>query len=340
MSEAQKDKSATTPWIVTASFSLDGKYLITGSLEGYLTEWDTATGEKVRVLLDPTALEDHNPKVTRIEDGKEVEGSFQLVRLSENMRGSSIVCVRFSPDGKLFAVGAANGAVVIWGAEYRGEWYAWNAHAKGVVAIDISHDHQWLATGAWEEGGTTLRVWRLIEPGKDFHAKEVFSDYRHAVGVWAVAFSPDGSLLASGGWGFSSYSAPRLYKVETGEEVGSTFLDTTRSLHFSPDGKFLATGGEFGAVSILDVTNSQRVFGMENAHTEIVGVVLFSPDGQKLISASRDGTLKIWNALNYKQLAEYSFAGAILACRFCGDNLYIAEAAKGADRPNIHCLPS
>jgi hypothetical protein len=62
--------------IVTASFSPDGKILITGSLEGYLVEWNGVSGEKRQVLLDPDGVADDQPRVCSIENGVHVEGPF------------------------------------------------------------------------------------------------------------------------------------------------------------------------------------------------------------------------------------------------------------------------
>src|SRR3990172_8331899 len=98
--------------IITACFAPDRPRLLPGSSRGYLEEWASSTGERTRVLLDPEGLEDERPEVDCIEEGIEVEAPFQLVRLSERMRGSSITCVRFSPDGEYFLVGAAQRGVI------------------------------------------------------------------------------------------------------------------------------------------------------------------------------------------------------------------------------------
>ena len=66
--------------ISTASFAPDGETLITGGFDGYLEEWDVASGERIRVLLDPRGQEDARPKVVIIEDGEEVEAPLQSRR--------------------------------------------------------------------------------------------------------------------------------------------------------------------------------------------------------------------------------------------------------------------
>lgn len=340
MNEEQECTSVNVPSLAAASFSPDAKILLTASREGFLTEWDPSTGRRVRVLLDPTATEDAQaPSLVRLEEnGSEVAASFRIARLSECMRGSSLLSVCFSPDGKRFAAGAANGAVVVWNTQSRCELLYWFAHEAEVIALDISPDRQWLATGSLEEGGDTLRVWRLsgVWPAR---GREVFADGRLVGGVWAVCFSPDSRFVAAGGWTYSGYTAPQIFNLETKERVKALLFETTRAMQYSPDGEHIATGDEYGAVSIWNVEKSKRIHEME-AHGDIVNVVHFSRDGLRLASGSIDGGLKIWDVSTGDQLAAYSFKGKVLACRFSEDSrvLYVAEAATGTDLPTIHAL--
>jgi WD40 repeat protein len=335
MIEESGPTSPSAPHVLAASFSPDGKYLITGSLEGILAEWDVSTGHRVRMLLDPAGVEDAHPELVLVEDGREMEAPFRLVRLSEPIRGSSILSVRFSPDGKYFAVGSANGGVVVWNARSRGELHCWRAHEQQVVAIDISHDNRWLATGALEEGGTTLRIWKL-KPDHPREGREVFSDQVHVGGVWALEFSPDSRFVAVGGATYSGYTAPIVYDFQAGKRVGTLLWDITRALRYSPDGKLLATGDENGAVKLWDVRESKQVLEIE-AHAGIVSTILFSPDGRRLVSGSDDGAVKIWDVETDDLLQEFPMEGRILDGRFFEDGsvLYAASAKKGSDRPTI-----
>jgi len=323
--------------IAAADFSPDGKTLITASLGGTLAEWDGETGQRRRILLDPKGIEDENPRVTVIEDGQEVKAPFQLRRLSESMRGSSLLSVRFSPDGRYFAVGAANGTVVVWNASSRGELFGWRPHESDVVTLDISPDRQWLATGALDEGIDNFKVWRLQEyPVK---VREVFSDCRHVGGVWTVCFSPDGRHVAAGGWTMSGYTAPLLYEVETGKRVGGFYWDMTRAMRFSPDSKRLVTGDEFGNVKVWTIGEEKPRFEVE-AHDGIVSLVGFSPDGTKVWSGGDGGGVKVWEATEGELLREYAVKGRVLACRFAdeGSALHAASARRGADHPEVHRL--
>ncbi len=337
MTEAENPERKLPTSIAAADFSPDGKTLITASLEGILAEWDAETGQRLRVLVDPLGLEDENPRVVMTEDGNEVEPPFQLRRLSECMRGSSLLSIRFSPNGKYFVVGAANGTAVIWNASSRGELHAWRAHRADVVAVDFSPDGRWLATGALEEGGTTFRVWRLQE--SPVHLSEGIADGRLVGGVWAVCFSPDSRLVAEGGWTMSGYTAPQLFEVETGKHFGWLYWDMTRAMRFSPDGEFLVTGDEAGTVKLWRITEHMPTHELA-AFKGIVTLVGFSPDGKRFCSGSFDGGVKVWETESGRLIGEYPISGRILAFRFGndGNSLRVASAVKDADHPDIHKL--
>jgi WD40 repeat protein len=322
--------------IATASFSPDGQFLITGGFDGYLKEWNSRNGTQFRVLLDPYGMEDERPEVVTIENGEEFEAPFQLVRLSESMRGSSILCVRFSPDGKIFVVGAANGIVVVWNAWSRGELHAWEAHEGKVNALAVSPDRRWLAIGSMEDLSTTLHVWRL---GNELGEKpaEFFTDDSHVGGVSSLCFSPDSRFLAAGGFQFSGYTGPIIYSTETKQRISSLCFDMTRSLQYSPDGNFLATGDDFGTLSVWEIVRGEKIFS-EEAHGGAIGVVQYSPDGNNLASGSWDGGVKVWSIGTEKLVADFSYKGIVHACHFSpdGHELCIAEAEQGTEIPVFH----
>jgi WD40 repeat protein len=323
--------------IVTASFSPDGQMLVTGSLSGHLVEWDGSTGAKRRVLLDPEGREDARPRIVRIENGVEVEAPFQLVRLSEHMRGSRILSTCFSPDGGRFAVGSGGGVVVVWNARSRAEvWYWINPYDPYPVnALALSPGDRWLAIGSADDA-QTLRVLRFRKDGP-LEATEAFTSDRHAAGVWSLCFSPDGQFLAAGGFTYSGYTGPIVYALETGSREGELLHDMTRSLAYSPDGRMIATGDDFGKVKLWDVKSHGQLFEA-SAHSAAVGVVLFSPDGRSLATGSRDGSVTVWDVRGRKPLVEDRRDHAVVALHFgSGDGeLRIATAAEDADAPEVH----
>jgi WD40 repeat protein len=131
----------------------------------------------------------------------------------------------------------------------------------------------------------------------------------HPGEIFALAWSPDGKLLASGAHEDRNI---RLWEPETGKLVRTLVGQDgwTRSLAFSPDGKILAAGSTDKAIWLWNV-DSGDVLETLVGHTDWVGGVAFSPDGKSLASASRDGTVRLWDIATGKQHDDFKFQVAI-----------------------------
>jgi WD40 repeat protein len=307
--------------VVTASFSPVGNIFLTGSLNGSVVEWDAISGARRRVVLEP-----------------EPEAPSLPPRLSECMWGSPIRCVRFSPDGSLFAAGAANGAIVLWNAENRAAIQFWPEHQAKVDALAISPDSRWLAVGSVEDAIDSLRVWRRKQDAS-FEFTEAFSSDRHIGGVSSLCFSPDSRTLAAGGFSMSGYTGPLLYDLATGKGVGGFYYDMTRSLDISPDGRLLVTGDDFGTVRFWDVESKTRLFEAKG-HERMILVVRFSPDGARLATGSVDCSVRVWDMATRETLARYDCHGVVLAIHFDEDfALRVVATAERSSGPRLLHFP-
>jgi uncharacterized protein with WD repeat/outer membrane protein assembly factor BamD (BamD/ComL family) len=114
--------------------------------------------------------------------------------------------------------------------------------------------------------------------------------------VNAVAFSPDGKLLASGSGGFLMSNDPiRIWRVTDGKAAVSisNLFSSIWSVAFSHDGLLLASGSSDNNIDIWDVQNGKKRNKL-NGHTKAVSSVAFSPDDKLLASGSDDATVRLW----------------------------------------------
>jgi WD40 repeat protein len=111
-------------------------------------------------------------------------------------------------------------------------------------------------------------------------------------GVTHLAFSPDGITLASGHYD----GTVNLWDLETGQNVLSMQSDeVVQSLAFNSDGSLLAAGGSYEDYFIrIWSAQTGALLNTLPGHTSGVTQLLFSPDNQYLVSASYDGTIRLW----------------------------------------------
>jgi WD40 repeat protein len=121
----------------------------------------------------------------------------------------------------------------------------------------------------------------------------------HKQTIRALAFSPNGKILASG----ENYQTIYLWDVTTGQQLTNSQTETTaNTLQFSPDGKTLIIGGWNGKLHLLDA-HTLRLLSTHIGHTNWVNALMFSEDGKTLFSASRDGTILLWDWEKIAQVA-------------------------------------
>jgi WD40 repeat protein len=147
--------------------------------------------------------------------------------------------------------------------------------------------------------------------------------------VAAVAFSPDGKLLASG-----VYGRVTVWDLEAAKPVKflTNVLGAVNDLKFSPDGKLLAVAGgqpsARGDLRLFD-TSEWKLSHSLAGHLDTVSGVSFAPDGGKLASASFDKTVRLWDVKSGKVL--HTFAGHsdfVYAVAFGPDGSWYATASK------------
>ncbi|KAJ5917576.1 hypothetical protein N7466_011130 [Penicillium verhagenii] len=114
----------------------------------------------------------------------------------------------------------------------------------------------------------------------------------HSSCVMSIAWSPDGSRLASG----SLDQTVRIWDPATGQSISTLegHSGLVRSISWSPDGSRLASASRDKTVRIWDPATGQSISTLEG-HSGLVRSISWSPDGSRLASASHDETIRIWD---------------------------------------------
>ena len=177
---------------------------------------------------------------------------------------------------------------------------------------------------------------QVIGPGGKERIRVV--DLRDGKGLWsaeaakqfvtALAFSPDGKILASAA-GFDE-SGIRLWDVATGKEIGRLEGHNSwiGSLVFWPDGSKLASASADQTIRTWDVA-ARKCVDVMRGHREEVWRLTLLPDNRTLVSASKDGEVCLWDtSVLHPRLERITLPERIYRWQFSPDNQTILTADR------------
>ena len=248
----------------TVAFSPDSKALAVGDYTNNVYIWNVAT-RKVTNTLKPYP--------------------------------DSALDVAFSPNGKLLAVAIWKGSLYLYNMTSLQAVGIFGGNAdRFPYSVTFSHDGRFLTFNVDNYGNSgsdraylwsvsTHRViWSFSEPGP------IRPGGNHTN---AVAFSPDGRFIATGGDSGKTY----LWNITTRKLASMLTAASSRdvrSVAFSPDGKEVAVGDDNGNIYLWNVSTRTITGTLRNSNSQGIFSLMFSPDS-KMLAAGGDDVAYLWD---------------------------------------------
>ncbi len=197
--------------------------------------------------------------------------------------GAPVAAVAFAPNGDRLLTATAEHEVLLWeGAQLRSEARVQPLPASPQRVVAVAAGGQ-RAASAGADGRIT--VWSPLRDA----IEASFKHPENAGAVAALALTADGALLASGGRDGSL----RLWDLRQRQALGEASHGTELSaLHFDAEGQFIVSVGA-GSARLWRVGESGPQAGPALNARNVV-TARFSPDGESVLTATRDGLVQRW----------------------------------------------
>lgn len=283
--------------VTSASFSPDGKWIVSASRDRTVKVWDWQS-ESLRHDLSahdqPVVTACFSPNGEQIATG-DVGGVINVWRTSNGKlirslirggqspgRTASAVSVRFLPDNRRLAVANADQTIVVWDASSGTELFT---QRYGIQFAAFSPDGQQFATNGRD--GEIL-LWPLAEIAGT-------RTYRDEQRVTSLCFSQDGGWLASA----SLYGEITIRDAKSGSAIRtitpSFGQPQSFSMSFSSDGRKVATDTNSGLI-LYNVESGEEAWRLMSLHGGGTATSLsFSPDGMWLMSTKQGSEMiNVW----------------------------------------------
>ncbi len=283
------------------AFSADGEWLVSGSLDETVRLWrlqasrqpDTITNLSVHYGFGAPLFAPHTDVLVAATRNRELK-LYDPTTLKElNTLGKGGRPLAFSTDGGQLSTLSHGGELEHWDMR--------TGLSLGRLQLRVRPELQ--AMSALAPAGDVLAVGGVgVTTLCDARTGAVLGALRQGWGIiLALAFSPDGSRLATTG---------QDQQVQVWDIAARTNLATlhghkrdVRALVFSPDGRWLASAGHDNVIKIWDMNPLVEATTLKG-NKSVISTLAFTPDGRTLISAS-DDAVRFWNVATWREVGNF-----------------------------------
>ena len=271
----------------SAAFAPDTREMVTGHTDGRIHLWDVATGELVA---------------------------------TQQMSTERIVNVSFSPDGLFVLSNARGGTTTIWNRQtdtviQQFDWPEPLVPGTGASSYAVfSPDGQTVLTT-----GPNAYLWDIAT------GQLVTTLEGHTRGIMGVAFSPDGTSIATS----SSDNTVRLWDTTTGGFIKEFrgHINDVHHVEFTPDGRQLVSNAADGTVRVWDIETGKQIQLFDETLAIFEGVV--SPNSQHILAGGVNGVVVVWERDTGTQVTRLNPQGCHLTnIAISADGAYVLTTSQ------------
>lgn len=324
--QAHQVYSGHTCKVNMLTFSNNGEWLASGSIDGVIRIWEVSSGltiqlfqhgqnEVVAMQFSPNAgilavTTMNKNTVLQLLDVKAGKKLKEAGAYTDN----KVYGLDIRPDQRQLISSDDSGNIYIWDAEAKRCSHKLCEHTNLIYSITYSPNGQTFASSSLDQ---TICIW---DSNKGQLRQKLLG---HTGEVTAVAYHPKEAIVVS----TSNDRTVRLWNPETGQLLSSWTgsNEAIWSVAFSPDGRTLATGCTDGTIYLWDLVKG-KIIGKLEGHRDLVWSIAYSPDGKWIASAGYEGEICLWDAESWENIdVDWKHEGWVRSLKFSPDSRWLAS---------------